>query len=195
MSSVFARFWQWYEQHYVLNTGIAAGLFVIQLVHLYWLTADVAMLRLVGQSYFDLEGIWRIIITVVDYTEIPAIISVSLVYINQLRKQFGWQPVLYLLLLNSQWLHIFWITDEFVVSAFTGGPEGTVLPVWLAWVAILIDYLELPVMYDTVKSFIVALKERRVKDAMAAFKEDEGPADEASAAPQASESVHTDRPR
>ena len=56
---------------------------------------------------------------------------------------------LYLLLLNSQWIHLFWITDEVVLENFTG--EALVpIPFWLAWIAISIDYLELPVMYDTI---------------------------------------------
>ena len=74
-----------------------------------------------------------------DYTEIPALISVSLVYLNELRKGFAWRPVLFLVLLSSQWLHITWITDEFVVQSSAG--SGTSLPIWLAYVAILIDYL------------------------------------------------------
>ncbi|MES4787698.1 MAG: hypothetical protein C4294_19945 [Nitrospiraceae bacterium] len=97
-----------------------------------------------------------------DYTEIPALISVSLVYINELRKRFHWGSALYLLFLNSQWLHIFWITDEFVVVEFTGTGHGTALPLWLAWIAILIDYLELPVIVSTIAKLITALHERRV---------------------------------
>jgi hypothetical protein len=34
----------------------------------------------------------------------------------------------------------------------------------LAWVAIGIDYLELPVIVDTMKKFVAALRERRVSD-------------------------------
>ena len=66
------------------------------------------------------------------------------------RRGFALKPVLFLLFLNSQWLHIFWITDEFVVASNQNANTGS-LPAWLAYVAILIDYLELPVMYDTLK--------------------------------------------
>lgn len=156
------RFFEWYERHYLLNITVAAGLFVLQLTHLYWLTADVVAQRVVGRSYADLEGIFRYLILIVDYTEIPALISVSLVYINELRKRLQRESVLYLLFLNSQWLHIFWITDEFVVAEFTGAGHGTSLPLWLAWVAILIDYLELPVIVSTIGRFVAALRERRV---------------------------------
>ena len=159
--TLLRRFFAWYERHYLLNITVAAGLFVLQLAHLYWLTADVVAQRLVGQSYADLEGIFRYLILIVDYTEIPALISVSLVYINELRKRFHWESVLSLLFLNSQWLHIFWITDEFVVAEFTGAGHGTSLPLWLAWVAILIDYLELPVIVSTISKLAVALRQRR----------------------------------
>ena len=155
-------FFAWYERHYTLNISIAAGLFLLQLVHLFWLTADVVARRVVGTSFLPLSGLLQYLILVVDYTEIPALYSVSLVYINELRKGFGWKPVVYLLFLNSQWLHIFWITDEFVISEFTGAGGSSSLPTWLAWVAILIDYLELPVIADTVRKFAAAVRDRRV---------------------------------
>ena len=63
--------------------------------------------------------------------------------------------------LNSQWLHIFWITDEYV-AAELGGSSNAALPGWLAWVAILIDYLELPVIFDTLKRLATAVRERRL---------------------------------
>jgi hypothetical protein len=97
---------------------------------------------------------------VVDYTEIPALISVSLIYLNELRKGWNWKSFLFLLFLNSQWLHIFWITDEYVVQELSG-LAGVGLPAALAWVAIGIDYLELPVIVDTIKKFVVAVREER----------------------------------
>lgn len=163
------KFWAWYERHYALNVGIALGLFLLQMVHLYWLFTDVIIERLTGESWFAPPSFWRTLIIIVDYTEIPALISTSFLYINDLRKRFSWMPVLYLLMLNSQWLHLFWITDEFVVDTFQ--PEGfhdhgTVLPPWLAWIAILIDYLELPVIIDTLRRFLRAMRERGVKEAL-----------------------------
>ena len=151
------RFWEWYEDHYVLTTGAAVGLFLLQLVHLYWLTTDVVASRLLGASLFSPPPLWRTGILFVDYTEIPAILSVSLVYLNDLRKSFDPKSATYLVFLNLQWLHIFWITDEFVVELFVEG-GGAGFPVWLAWIAILIDYLELPVMVETVLKFLAALE-------------------------------------
>jgi hypothetical protein len=154
-------FFDWYERHYTLNVTVAAGLFVLQLLHLYWLSAHVVALRLVDQSFFSPSGWFYYAILIIDYTEVPALLSVSLVYINELRKGFSWRPLLFLLFLNSQWLHIFWITDEFVVGEFSGEVVGSSLPGWLAWVAIMIDYLELPVIVDTLKKVTLSIREQR----------------------------------
>jgi len=156
MSGIVQKFFAWYERHYTLNVVVALTLFLWQLVHLYWLGADVIAERLTGVSYFNVTPLWQYLLIVVDYTEIPAIVATSLLYINELRRGKAWRPILLLILLNSQWLHLFWITDEFVVNSFAGA--GTILPVWLAWAAILIDYLEVPVILDIVLRFVKALK-------------------------------------
>ncbi len=166
--SALQKFWQWYEKHYVLNVGVSAGLFMLQLCHLFWLTSDVVAFRLSGESFFEPSGIWQAAIVFVDYLEIPTLLSVSLVYINELRKQNNVKSWLYLLMLNSQWIHIFWITDEVVEEVFTG-TGSTVLPFWAAWIAILIDYLELPVIYDTLKRFIIALRKKQVNQFLTEF--------------------------
>jgi hypothetical protein len=152
-------FWAWYERHYTLNLGIATGLFVLQLVHLYWLATHVIAHRILGIFLFEPSALLQYLIIIVDYTEIPALISTSVLYIYQLQKHFSWKSVLFLIFLNSQWLHLFWITDEFVVNQFVGRPD-TILPVWLAWVAILIDYLEVPVIIDTLIKFFFQLRKR-----------------------------------
>ena len=138
------RFWDWYDRHYRLNLALASLLFLLQLAHLYWLGADPIATRLSGHGLLHLHGVVQWLIFFVDYTEIPALLAVSLVYVNELRRGFAWRPLLFLVFLNSQWLHIFWITDEYVAKS--NGFPGP-----LAWVAILIDYLELPVIYDTLK--------------------------------------------
>jgi hypothetical protein len=154
-------FFAWFERHYAFNVGFAAGLFLLQLVHLYWLATDVVARRLTGESWFSPGDLSRFVILVVDYTEIPALVGVSLVYLNDLRKGWNWRSALFLLFLNSQWLHIFWITDEFVVNE-VGGSGGSSLPGWLVWVAIGIDYLELPVIGDTLHKFVVSVREQRL---------------------------------
>jgi hypothetical protein len=156
------RFWDWYERHYALNVTIASALFTLQIVHLVWLTFDPLWTKLFGEALISVDKPWSWPILLVDYTEIPALVSVSLVYLNDLRKGFEWKAFLYLLFLNSQWLHIFWITDEFVVTTNETAGTQTTLPTWLAYVAIGIDYLELPVIYDTFRKMIAALRERRL---------------------------------
>lgn len=162
MRGLVRAFFGWYERHYTLNIGIAACLFVLQLLHLYWLSVHVVFLRLFDVSWWDPNGFLKFAILIIDYTEVPALVSVSLVYLNELRKQWNWKSVMFLLFLNSQWLHIFWITDEFVLNEFTGAAAASSLPAWLAWVAIMIDYLELPVIADTMKKFVVAMREQRI---------------------------------
>jgi hypothetical protein len=158
---VWTGFWAWYERNYVLNVALASVLFLLQIAHLTWLGADPIATRLTDHSLFSLHGVLQYLIWFVDYSEIPALIVVSLVYVNDMRRGFSWKALLYLVFLNSQWLHIFWITDEYVASELSGG-GGSALPGWLAWVAILIDYLELPVIFDTLKRLASALRERRL---------------------------------
>lgn len=149
MPSFLQPFWIWYERHYRLNIAIAASLFVLQLIHLYWLSMDVVLLRLVGPLGLWPQELWlELFITLVDYTEVPALLAASLVYIDEWHRGRRLKPFVYLLLLNSQWLHIFWITDEFVVDHLTGNHNGTALSLSLAWVAIAIDYFEVPVIID-----------------------------------------------
>ncbi len=153
-----AAFWAWYEKHYTLNISVALGLFVLQLIHLFWLTTHVVAQRLLGYPLFSPGGIWEILIVLVDYTEIPALISVSFIYIHAWKRGKKWKSALFLFLLNIQWLHLFWITDEFVVDQFLGRATETILPLWLAWVAICIDYLELPVIADTFGKLIRSIR-------------------------------------
>ena len=62
------RFWAWYERHYTLNVSIAAFLFLLQLAHLYWLSAHVIALRLTDTSHFDPTAAVEYLILVIDYT-------------------------------------------------------------------------------------------------------------------------------
>ena len=100
--NLWQGFWSWYERTYTLNVGVALGLFLIQLVHLAWLTGEVVWAHLFGAPLFVFAGVWETIIVLVDYTEIPALLSVSLVYINELRHGRNLKSILYLVFLNSQ---------------------------------------------------------------------------------------------
>jgi len=160
---VLRAFWAWYDRHYELNVAIAAGLFVLQLVHLYWLATDVVMFRLMGESFFAPPPFWEAIIIAVDFTEIPALISASVLYVHEFRMGKRWKGISFNIFIHSQWFHLFWITDEFVVSQLVSGKTGTVLPAAIAWIAIFIDYLELPVIADTVAKFFQSLYRHRIK--------------------------------
>jgi hypothetical protein len=160
---MFNKFWDWYQKHYLLNLSVATLLFVVQLFHLYWLFTDVILFKLTGQSYFGLNDVWGVVSTFLDYSEIPAIISSSVLYVHLLRKKWTTKNFLYLLFINIQWIHILWITDEIVVEQFS---EGFNLFHWAnaaAWVAILIDYLELPVIWDTTKRLVSEIKNQLQK--------------------------------
>lgn len=161
---MFEKFWAWYNHHLTFHITVAAGLFLLQIVHLTWLTLHVVVFRITGQSFWDPSPFWQNIIILVDYTEIPALFSTSLIYINDIRtKGFKIKPAWYLFALNIQFVHIFWITDEFVVQTFKGGDGPAIaIPAWLAWVAIMIDYLELPVIFETTYKAILAMGEKRI---------------------------------
>ncbi len=153
------KFWQWYEGKYKLVLYTTTLLFLIQLFHLYWMTTDIVMYRLFGHQFFPVGNTFQLFIALADYTEIPAIIAASILYIHRLRNGFDWKSILMLFLINSQWLHLFWITDEVIYAQFAG-TALIIIPVWLSWIAIGIDYLELPVIYDTVKKSLGMLRKK-----------------------------------
>jgi hypothetical protein len=116
---------------------LSAVLFFTQIVHLIWMTTYVVPIQL-GSS-----PIWsppEAPLALADYLELPAIVATSILYI----RTRNWKM---LFLVNVQLFHIFWITDEFVLN------RGTLVP-FLAWIAILIDYLELPVIFDTIRRVV-----------------------------------------
>lgn len=143
------RFWEWYQRHYLVTLSITTAAFLLQVFHLYWLFTAVILRKLIGHSVYALPEAGMVISILADYVEVPSLISASMLYLFELRRQFSAKSLLYLLLLNTQWVHILWITDEVVMTTFTRYD----LVAWnttVAWVAILIDYLEVPVIIDTV---------------------------------------------
>lgn len=153
------RFFEWYERHYAINVTISALLFATQLVHLYWLSTHVVALKLTGLSFFQTNPAWQMAIVSADYLEIPALLSSSLLYLYHLNKGFSRKYLLLLLAINVQWVHLLWITDEFVLEQIASS-LGFIWPIWLSWVAIIIDYLELPAIWDTSKRFFELIKRR-----------------------------------
>ncbi len=153
------KFWTWYEARYSFIAPATALLFLLQLVHLYWLMTNIVFLKAFGQPFWSPGPVWDTVIALVDYTEIPAIISSSLLYIHQYQRGNGekWRSLIFLLLINSQWIHLFWITDEVIYAQFTGAAL-VAMPIWLSSLAISIDYLEIPVMIDSARKAIASLR-------------------------------------
>jgi hypothetical protein len=139
-------FWTKYES---LNLKITFILISLQILHLYWLTSDVVLQRILGESYLGLPRILLPLFIVVDYVEIPALVSGITFYLFSIFKRgsHSRKNVVFLLLLAIQVVHIFWITDEVVYESLLDN-DLVIFPVYAAWTAILIDYLEIPVMVD-----------------------------------------------
>jgi hypothetical protein len=142
-------FWHRYES---LNLKVAFFLISLQLVHLYWLTADVVVQRITGESALGLSqsGPLFLLVIAIDYIEIPALVA-GLTYYSLTIYKHQKDPVKNLLLLAMlavQVFHIFWLTDEVVYDTFFGASSAVEIPYYAAWIAILIDYLELPVIAD-----------------------------------------------
>jgi len=143
-------FWRRYEN---LNLKIAFVLISLQLIHLYWLTADVVIQRITGESVLGIPqgSPLFIFLIIIDYVEIPALVAGLTYYTLSIYKheKNSIKNSLLLSMLAIQVFHIFWITDEVVYDSFFGSPAGSVeIPYYAVWVAILIDYLELPVIFD-----------------------------------------------
>jgi len=125
-------------------------IFLWQLIHLYWLTTDVVFMRLTGTSFFTPTPAWQFLIIFADFVEIPTLVAATVWYAHSLRKKFNRKDMLMILLINSQWFHIFWITDEFIVREFASVVSTSL---WLGWFAIALDYLELPAIFDLSRQF------------------------------------------
>ena len=143
------KFINFYNRYENLNLKITFFLISLQILHLYWLTTAVVLQKIFGESFFLAPKSLLPLFIVIDYIEIPALISGLIYYAYSIRtnKSTAKKSYLFLGLLGVQVIHIFWITDEVVyVSLFyTNFVE---IPYVLSWIAILIDYLELPVMVD-----------------------------------------------
>jgi hypothetical protein len=140
------NFWYRYEN---LNLKITFILISLQLLHLYWLTTDVVLQRIYGESFLLFPKFLLPVFVVIDYIEIPALVSGITFYSLSIYKhqKDSWKNSLFLAMLAVQVIHIFWITDEIVYDAFFE-TRLVEFPLYIAWIAILIDYLELPVIAD-----------------------------------------------
>lgn len=141
-----AGLWERYQN---LNLKIALVLISLQIIHLYWLTTTVVIRRLFEENFFAFPQVPTILFVAIDYLEIPALFAGMMFYALLLyrEKRNPWRNVVFLSLLAVQIFHIFWITDEVVYQTlFNTIPIA--LPPLVAWAAIFVDYLELPVIWD-----------------------------------------------
>ena len=152
----FINFYQRYEN---LNLKITFFLISLQILHLYWLTTDVVLQKIFGHSFFLVSKSLLPIFVVIDYIEIPALISAIIFYSYSIRtkESNAKKNFLFLGMLGVQFFHIFWITDEVVYTSLFNF-SFVEIPYVLSWIAILIDYLELPVMVDL---FYKIIKKKR----------------------------------
>lgn len=155
---MFTRIINFYLRYQNINLKISFILISLQLLHLYWLTTDVVIYRLTGIDYFVGLSDFILLFIIIDYIEIPALVSGIIYYFfaitfDKNEKEKRIKNTILLILLSIQSIHIFWITDEVVYSTFVGS-DLIYMPEYFAWIAILIDYLELPVIYDLLKRIV-----------------------------------------
>ena len=155
---MFTKIINFYLRYQNINLKISFILISLQILHLYWLTTDVVIYRLTGIDYFIELSEFILLFIIIDYIEIPALVSGIIYYFFALiydkkEKEKRIKNTVLLILLAIQSIHIFWITDEVVYSTFVGS-DLIYMPEYFVWIAILIDYLELPVIYDLLKRII-----------------------------------------
>jgi hypothetical protein len=117
--------------------ALSALFFLTQVVHLVWMSTYVIPTKLWGSAWWSPP---EAPLALADYLELPAIFTTTVLYL----RTRNWRM---LFLVNIQLLHIFWITDEIILN------RNTLNPV-LAWMAVMIDYLEIPVIVDTTRKFV-----------------------------------------
>lgn len=146
---LLGKFINFYHRYENLNLKITFFLISLQILHLYWLTTDVVLQKIFGESFFLAPKSLLPVFVIIDYIEIPALISGLIFYAYSIRtnKSTAKKSYLFLGLLGVQVIHIFWITDEVVYNSLFNS-NFVEIPYVLSWIAILIDYLELPVMAD-----------------------------------------------
>jgi len=77
---VFKKFINFYLRYQNINLKISFILISLQLLHLYWLTTDVVIYRLTGIDYFVGLSDFILLFIIIDYIEIPALVSGIIYY-------------------------------------------------------------------------------------------------------------------
>ena len=131
------------------STKVAFFLIALQLIHLVWLTTDIVLVKLLPDQVPLFPKALEPVQAAIDYLEIPGLFAAITIYVMGMARS-GKVPLknaLFTAMLLVQFVHLFWITDEVVYEILLNS-NLIDLPDSVAWVAILIDYLELPVMFD-----------------------------------------------
>ena len=159
-SKIVKKFINFYHRYENLSLKITFILISLQLIHLYWLTSDVVLQKIFGKSFFIVPKTFLPLFVVIDYIEIPALVSGIIFYTYNIHsdKEDTKRSYLFLGMPSVQVFHIFWITDDVVYNSLFKLSFLEIPPV-LAWIAILIDYLEIPVIADLL--FKIVRKEKK----------------------------------
>ena len=121
-----------------LGLKVTFVLVSLQVVHLFWLTTFVVFNDPSLTLYIP-----PVLFVVIDYIEIPALVSGIVYYSLSFASGRSKKDILFISLLLVQGVHILWITDAFIYMSFKFNQMT-----WLAWIAVFIDYLELAVVWD-----------------------------------------------
>jgi hypothetical protein len=80
------KFIDFYHRYETLGLKITFILISLQLLHLYWLTTDVVLQKIFEQSFFLVPKNLLPLFVVIDYIEIPALVSGIIFYIYSIRS-------------------------------------------------------------------------------------------------------------
>jgi hypothetical protein len=125
-------------------------LMALQIIHLFWLTCNVTLPMFNLNDLKFNEG--SFLFVSIDYLEIPSLIITCTSYLFIIfRESHKPKNILYFSMLVLQFLHIFWITDEFIVNYLYD------LPFYLLIFVVFIDYSELFILFDLGKRLLVRM--------------------------------------
>jgi hypothetical protein len=125
-------------------------LMALQIIHLFWLTCNVTLPLFNFNDLKFSEG--SFLFVSIDYLEIPSLIITCTSYLFIIfRESHKPKNILYFGMLVLQFLHIFWITDEFIVNYLDD------LPIYLLVFVVFIDYSELFILLDLGKRLLVRM--------------------------------------
>ena len=120
----------------------------LQIIHLAWLTCNVT-LPLFNYHYLMFND-GSILFVLIDYIEIPSLIIASSSYIFLiLNGEKRIKNSIFTSLLLLQFIHILYLTDQFIVDYLHE------LPLIVVFFVVLIDYSELSIVWDLGKRIFV----------------------------------------